>query len=52
MVAKTIEGKILARILLRLTSGRIERQSLTPPEDLTLMIQDVKGLARIIWASQ
>jgi hypothetical protein len=52
VVAKTIEGEILARILLRLTSGRIERQSFIPPEDLTLMIQDVEGLARIIRASQ
>ena len=53
VVAKTREGEVLAKILLRQTASRIELQSLNPlHEDRTLMVEDVSWLARIIWASQ
>ena len=53
VVAKTNDGEILAKILVRRTASRIELQSLNPlHEDRTLMVEDVQWLARVIWASQ
>lgn len=53
VVAKTRDGEVLAKILLRQTASRIELQSLNPlHEDRTFMVEDVDWLARVIWASQ
>jgi len=53
VVARTHDGEVLAKILLRQTASRVELQSLNPlHEDRTLRMEDIDWLARIIWASQ
>lgn len=53
VVAKTKDGEVLAKILLRQTASKIELQSLNPlHEDRVFAIEDIDWMARIIWASQ
>lgn len=53
VVVKTLEGEVMAKVLQRKTSSRIELKSLNPEhEDRTFALSDVDWIARIVWASQ
>lgn len=53
VIAKTLEGEVLAKLLTRQTASQIELKSLNPEhEDRTILTKDLEWIARIIWASQ
>ena len=53
VVVKTREGEVLAKELKRQTAKTLELRSLNPEHtDRTLATQDVRWIARILWASQ
>lgn len=53
VVVKTTEGEILAKVLLRQSTKRIELVSINQDhEDRTIEIENVLWMSRIIWASQ
>jgi len=53
VVVKTVEGEVMAKVLLRRNSSRIELRSLNPEhDDRTLAVEEVEWMARIVWASQ
>lgn len=53
VVAKTQEGEVMVKQLVRQTARRVELASLNPSyEDRVLSPQDLAFLARIVWASQ
>ncbi|MGK2870740.1 MAG: S24 family peptidase [Alphaproteobacteria bacterium] len=53
VVAKTREGEVMAKQLLRKTAGRVELASFNPEFPLrTFSPGDLSWIARIIWASQ
>lgn len=53
VVAKTRKGEVIAKVLARKTSSRIEFQSLNPEHpDRSFSPGEVEWLARIVWASQ
>ena len=53
VVAKTRDGEVMAKILLRQSAKQIELQSLNPAYDTRVLdIVDIDWIARIIWASQ
>ena len=53
VVAKTQEGEVLAKSLVRITSKRVELESLNPDHpDLEFELTELEWIARIVWASQ
>jgi phage repressor protein C with HTH and peptisase S24 domain len=53
VVVKTLEGEVMAKELKRQTAKVIELRSINPAhEDLTLPLDRVAWMARIVWASQ
>ena len=53
VIVKTKAGEVLAKVLTRQTSGGIELASVNPSHpDLSLSIEEVDWMARIVWASQ
>ena len=53
VVAKTLEGEVMAKILRRKTNDKIELMSLNREhEDHTFKLSQLEWLARIVWASQ
>ena len=53
VVVKTLDGEVMAKELVRLTTNRIELRSLNPDyPGRTLDRKDVAWIARILWASQ
>lgn len=53
VVVRTIGGEVMAKELKRQTAKQIELRSLNPEhEDITVPVQDISWMARIIWASQ
>jgi len=53
VVVKTTDGEILAKVLLRQSSKRIELISINEEhEDRSIEIEKVLWMSRIIWASQ
>ncbi|GAB4226346.1 MAG: helix-turn-helix transcriptional regulator [Methyloligellaceae bacterium] len=53
VVVRTVEGEVLAKVLVRRTARTIELASLNPEhENLVLPLKRVDWVARIIWASQ
>ncbi|MET3601380.1 S24 family peptidase [Martelella mangrovi] len=53
VVVKTLEGEVMAKVLVRRTSRQIELMSINPAHDnLTFDLSAVEWIARIIWASQ
>jgi phage repressor protein C with HTH and peptisase S24 domain len=53
VVVKTLDGEVMAKELKRQTAKMIELRSLNPAhEDLTLPLDRVAWMARIVWASQ
>lgn len=53
VVVKTMEGEVMAKVLKRRTSERVELSSANPDhEDRVLPLGEVAWMARIVWASQ
>ena len=53
VVVRTIKGEVMAKELVRKSSGKIELKSLNPAhENRTLSSNDVSWMARILWVSQ
>ncbi len=52
VLVRTTKGEIFIRRLLRHTAKRVELQPLAAGGDLSLPIDEVASLARIVWASQ
>lgn len=53
VVVKTIEGEVMAKELISLTSRKVQLRSVNPDyEDREFTRQDVQWVARIVWASQ
>ncbi|MEM9278164.1 MAG: helix-turn-helix transcriptional regulator [Pseudomonadota bacterium] len=53
VVAKTLEGEVLAKVLSRNTSKVVEFKSLNPEHpDLSFTPEQLDWIARIVWASQ
>ncbi|WP_018688739.1 S24 family peptidase [Ahrensia kielensis] len=53
VVAKTIDGEVMAKILKRKTATSIELSSINSDyEDRSFAITDIEWMARILWASQ
>ena len=53
VVAKTLEGEVFAKVLLRRTTNSVEFNSLNPEhDDLQFAPEQIDWIARIVWASQ
>ncbi|MBM3522801.1 MAG: helix-turn-helix transcriptional regulator [Alphaproteobacteria bacterium] len=53
VVVRTTAGEVLVRQLIRKGARKVELAALNPPQpDLTLAIEDVAFIHRIVWASQ
>lgn len=53
VVVKTVEGEVMAKVLWRKSSSRIELQSLNPEHPQRILaVNEVEWIARIVWASQ
>ncbi len=53
VVVRTHSGEVLAKQLVRQTAHRIELLSINKDhDDITLKVEDVEWMARIVWASQ
>jgi phage repressor protein C with HTH and peptisase S24 domain len=53
VVVRTRDGEVLAKQLVRQTAHRIELLSINRDHaDITLKVEDVEWMARIVWASQ
>ena len=53
VVVRTNTGEVLAKQLVRRTAHRIELLSINKDhDDITLKVEDVEWMARIVWASQ
>jgi phage repressor protein C with HTH and peptisase S24 domain len=53
VVAKTSEGEVMAKVLIRRTARHIDLQSLNPAhDDRSLDLAEVEWISRIVWASQ
>ena len=53
VVARTVEGEVMAKVLARQTANVVELQSLNPLHPPRLFdMKDIEWIARIIWASQ
>jgi phage repressor protein C with HTH and peptisase S24 domain len=53
VVVKTVEGEILAKELKRQTARTVDLRSLNPDHiDITLPVDRIAWMARIVWASQ
>nr|WP_272213172.1 helix-turn-helix transcriptional regulator [Marinicella sp. W31]MDC2879118.1 helix-turn-helix transcriptional regulator [Marinicella sp. W31] len=53
VVVKTLDGEVMAKVLVRRTSRQIELMSINPAhQNLTFDLAAVEWIARIIWASQ
>lgn len=53
VVVKTLEGEVMAKLLVRQTANKVELASINPEhEDRTLDMQEIDWIARIVWASQ
>lgn len=53
VVVRTSDGTILIREVLRLTAGKVELRAFsTTPEHMTLSMDDIAWMTRIVWISQ
>lgn len=53
VVARTLEGEVMAKILVRRTAKTVELASLNPEHaNLVLPLERIDWMARIVWASQ
>ncbi len=53
VVVKTINGEVMTKLLRRRSARKIDLQSLNPDhDDVTLLVDDVEWIARVVWASQ
>ena len=52
VVVKTIDGKVMAKIMQRKTAKRIELASFNARTKQVVEMKDVDWMARIVWASQ
>jgi phage repressor protein C with HTH and peptisase S24 domain len=53
VIAKTLEGEVMAKQLARLTAQRIELKSFNPPyADRAFQISELAFVHRIIWVNQ
>ena len=53
VVVRTLDGEVLAKILVRQTAKTVELESLnTGHSNLVLPLNRIEWIARIIWASQ
>ena len=53
VVVKTIEGEVMAKLLLRQTMNHIDLKSLNPDHPDRSFVRDkIEWMARIVWASQ
>ena len=53
VVVRTRFGEVMAKVLLRKSTKRVELQSLNPAhDDRDIPIENVEWIARIVWASQ
>lgn len=53
VVVKTIHGEVMAKLLRRRSARKIDLQSLNPKyDDVSVFVDDVDWIARIVWASQ
>lgn len=53
VVARTVDGEVMAKILVRRTASTIELASLNPEHsNLVLPLERIDWIARIVWASQ
>lgn len=53
VVVKTMEGEVMAKVLKRRTSERVELSSANPDhDDRILPLGEIAWMARIVWASQ
>ena len=53
VVAKTVDGEVMAKELLRQTNNRIELRSFNPEhKDRLFLPRDISWIARILWVSQ
>lgn len=53
VVVKTNSGEVMTKLLRRRSARKIDLQSLNPEhEDISLMVDDVDWIARVVWASQ
>ncbi len=53
IVAKTLEGEVMAKLLLRRSARKIELMSFNPEhENRSLGVEELDWMARIVWASQ
>lgn len=53
VVVKTIEGEVMAKVLVRQTAHHVDLSSFNPEhKDRTIETSDIDWIARIVWASQ
>ena len=53
VVVKTLEGEVMAKLLVRQTAHHVELASFNPEHpDRTIANEDIDWIARIVWASQ
>jgi len=53
VVAKTLDGEVMAKLLVRKSARKIELKSFNPAhEDRVLPVESIDWIARIVWASQ
>ena len=53
VVVKTLEGEVMAKLLVRRTAHHVELTSFNPEHpDRTIDVKDIDWIARIVWASQ
>jgi phage repressor protein C with HTH and peptisase S24 domain len=53
VVVKTRDGQVMAKELARKTTSKVELKSFNPAHDvITLPLQDVEWIARVLWVSQ
>lgn len=53
VVVKTVGGEVMAKLLRRRSARKIDLQSLNPVHgDITLLVDDLEWIARVVWASQ
>ncbi|OHC74821.1 MAG: DNA-binding protein [Rhodospirillales bacterium RIFCSPLOWO2_12_FULL_58_28] len=53
VVVKTVNGEVMAKLLRRRSARKIDLESLNPRyDDISVLVDDVDWIARIVWVSQ
>ncbi len=53
VIVKTLDGEVMAKVLLRQTAHHLELASFNPEHDTrSLNLEEIEWIARILWASQ